>query len=162
MLESKRCIIRAFQRSDIREIRKLYKSEEVRKYLGGVPQAQTIDASLKEMERPKSGSYYWIIREKQTDEFIGLASLDPHHDGVNIELSYQLLPRWWGRGYATEILQVIIPYALNDLNLSKIVTETQTANIASCRLLEKVGMKKEQILFRFGAEQAIYSLQKKI
>jgi ribosomal-protein-alanine N-acetyltransferase len=58
--------------------------------------------------------------------------------------------------------QVIIPYALNDLSLTKIVAETQTANTASCRLLEKVVMKKEQILFRFGAEQAIYSLQKKI
>ncbi|ADC51691.1 hypothetical protein BpOF4_18250 [Alkalihalophilus pseudofirmus OF4] len=162
MLESKRCIIRGFQRSDITEIRKLYKSEEVRKYLGGVPQGESIELSLKELEYPPKGSFYWIIREKQTDEFIGLASLDPHHDGVNIELSYQLLPRWWGRGYATEILQLIVTHVLNDLNLTKIIAETQTANTASCRLLEKVGMKKEQILIRFGAEQAIYSLKKKI
>lgn len=55
---------------------------------------------------------------------------------------------------------MIINYALNELNLSRVVAETQTANTSSCRLLERVGMEIEKISIRFGAEQAIYSISK--
>lgn len=87
-------------------------------------------------------------------------SIGPHHDHVYSEISYQLLPIWRGDGYATEIVQVIIQFALNDLNLPKVIAETQTANIASCKLLEKLGMKFKGRIDRFGAEQAIYSIKK--
>jgi ribosomal-protein-alanine N-acetyltransferase len=42
----------------------------------------------------------------------------------------------WGAGYEAEVIRVIINYALNELNLSKVVAETQTANTSSCRLGE--------------------------
>lgn len=114
---------------------------------------------LDEMLNTSNKSYYWVVREKRTDDFIGLLSLGPHHDGVDLEVSYQLLPNWWGRGYATEVVQVIINYALNELNLPKVLAETQTANISSCKLLEKLGMELERKVNRFGAEQSIYSIK---
>ena len=91
---------------------------------------------------------------------MGLVSLDPHHEGVHLEISYQFLPCWWGKGYATEVLQVIINFALDDLNLSKVVAETQTTNKSSCRLLERLGMELERTIIRFGAEQAIYAINR--
>src|SRR3954452_17049237 len=94
-------------------------------------------------------SFYWVVREKQTHNFIGLVSLDTHHEGVNLEISYQFLPNWWGKGYATEVVRLIINYALNDLKLSMIVAETQTANTSSCRLLERLGMELERTIIRF-------------
>ncbi|WP_087919643.1 GNAT family N-acetyltransferase [Paenibacillus donghaensis] len=51
-------------------------------------------------------------------------------------------------------------YVFNDLNLTKVIAETQMANHSSCRLLEKVGMKLEQTVIRYGAEQAIYGIEK--
>lgn len=110
------------------------------------------------MLHSNDNSFYWVVREKHTDNFIGLVSLDLHHDGHYLEISYQFLPNWWGKGYATEVVQLIITFALNELNLSKIVAETQTANMSSCRLLEKLGMKLERTVSRFGNEQAIYSI----
>ena len=88
-----------------------------------------------------------------------LDAYNPHHDGVYLEISYQLLPNWWGAGYATEVVQVIINFALIELNLSKVIAETQTANTSSCKLLENLGMKLERTISRFGAEQAIYSIK---
>ena len=38
------------------------------------------------------------------------------------------------------------------------IAETQTANILSCKLLERVGMKLEQKIQRFGTEQTIYAI----
>ena len=112
------------------------------------------------MLNPSDNSFYWVIREKQTDTFIGLVSLDPHQDGVYLEISYQLLPNWWGKGYATEVVQTIINYAFNELHLTKILAETQTANKISCMLLKKLGMDLERTIMRYGAEQGIYSIIK--
>ncbi|MFD1412459.1 GNAT family N-acetyltransferase [Oceanobacillus jeddahense] len=158
MFESKRCTIKTFQKSDYVDVKKLYVDREVRKFLGGVRQEGSIEAALREMLHTNDGSFYWAVREKHTDNFIGLVSLDPHHDGTYLEVSYQFLPNWWGKGYATEVVQLVIDYGLNELNLPKIVAETQTANTSSCKLLERLGMELEKTISRFGAEQAIYSI----
>lgn len=159
MFETKRSSINTFQKSDFVDVKKLYLNRKVRKFLGGIRQEDSMDVVLDEMLNPSDCSFYWVIREKHTDKFIGLISIDPHHEGVYLEISYQFLPDWWGKGYATEAVQLIIKYALNELNLSKIVAETQTANKSSCRLLERLGMELERTISRFGAEQAIYSIK---
>jgi [ribosomal protein S5]-alanine N-acetyltransferase len=158
LVETGRCLIKRFQKSDYVDVKKLYVNEEVRKFLGGIRQEDSIITVLEEMLNASDNSFYWVVREKHTNDFIGLVSLDPHHDGADLEISYQLLPNWWGAGYATEVVKEIISFAVNELNLQKVVAETQTANQSSCRLLEKLGMEIERKIFRFGAEQAIYSI----
>ncbi|WP_413305938.1 GNAT family N-acetyltransferase [Bacillus sp. 1P10SD] len=159
MFETERCVIRCLQKSDFADVKKLYVNEDVRKYLGGVRPDDSIEVVFDEMLHSSNDSFYWVVSEKHTDDFIGMVSLDPHHDGDYLEMSYQLLPTWWGAGYATEVVQVIINFALDDLNLPKVIAETQIANRPSCRLLEKLGMNLEGTLSRFGAEQAIYSIK---
>ncbi|WP_346426610.1 GNAT family N-acetyltransferase [Bacillus sp. Y1] len=147
------------QKSDTMDVKKLYVNQKVRKYLGGTLQEHSIEQVLDDMLNAGTDSMYWVVREKHTEDFIGLVSLDPHHDGDYLEISYQLLPNWWGKGYASEVVQLLIHYALNELNLSKVIAETQTANTSSCKLLERLGMELERTISRFGAEQAIYSIQ---
>ena len=106
-----------------------------------------------------NNSYYWVIREKNTERLVGLVSLDSYHDGIHMQISYQLFPEYWNKGYATEIISVILHYSIEELNLNKVMAETQTANLASCRLLEKVGMKRVRKITRFNDEQAVYSLK---
>jgi [ribosomal protein S5]-alanine N-acetyltransferase len=72
-------------------------------------------------------------------------------------LSYEFHPDAWGHGYATEATRRALDFALNDLAFERLIAETQTANSASCRLLERLGMKEERRIQRFGAEQAIYA-----
>jgi [ribosomal protein S5]-alanine N-acetyltransferase len=141
LFETERCLIKRFQKSDYVDVKKLYVNEEVRKFLGGIRQEDSIITVLDEMLNASDNSFYWVVREKHTNDFIGLVSLDPHHDGADLEISYQLLPNWWGAGYATEVVKEIISFAVNELNLQKVVAETQTANQSSCRLLEKLGIK---------------------
>jgi [ribosomal protein S5]-alanine N-acetyltransferase len=147
------------KRSDYEDVEQLYRNHKVRKYLGGVREEASIGAVLDYMLNATKESYYWVVREKNTAEFIGLISIDQHHNGIDLEVSYQLLPKWWGAGFATEVVQHIVNYALNELKLSRVIAETQSANTSSCRLLERIGMQLEKKIYRFGAEQAIYSIQ---
>ncbi|WP_419875495.1 GNAT family N-acetyltransferase [Candidatus Pristimantibacillus sp. PTI5] len=75
-----------------------------------------------------------------------------------MEDSYEFLPNSWGHGYAEEVIRRLILYVFKELNQSKLIAETQSANRSSCRLLEKVGMKAEQTLYRFGDKQLIYGI----
>ena len=159
MFETNRCSIQTFRGTDFQDVSELYLNPQVRRFLGGIRQAEEMNEVLESMVNPAVDSYYWVIREKESQLFIGLVSLDPHHDGEYLEISYQFLPIWWGRGYGAEVVEKIIHYAFEELKLSKVVAETQIANDASCRLLEKVGMKLERTINRFGAEQAIYSIE---
>jgi ribosomal-protein-alanine N-acetyltransferase len=160
LFETDRCLINTIKKSDYVDIKSLYGNEKVRNYLGGIRSDNSIKEVFADMLNSGNDSYYWVVREKHTNNFIGLVSLDPHHDGVYLELSYQFLPECWGKGYATEVVRLLINYALNELKLSKVIAETQTANKSSCRLLERNGMKFERTITRFGAEQAIYSIHK--
>ncbi|EPY10146.1 MULTISPECIES: GNAT family N-acetyltransferase [Paenibacillus] len=159
LLETKRCTLTKLQASDYDNVRRLYVNEEVRKYLGGAwTEEEAITGSFRRMLASQEGASFWIIREKQTNAFIGLISLDTHHDGVSTEVSYELLPEWWGSGYAAETVTAVIDYAFRELGLPEVIAETQAANKASCRLLERIGMSFRDTVQRFGEQQAIYSI----
>src|SRR5699024_8560735 len=115
-----------------------------------------IHSQFKEMLHSGSDAWYWVVRDSKTNAFIGLISLDEHHSGKDIEISYQLAPRWWGAGYGTEAVGKIMSFAFSILKMPRIVAETQAANVPSRKLLEKLGMEKIDAFERFGAEQVLY------
>lgn len=158
-MQTTRCKLDPLQQSDLKYMQRIYSSHEVRKYLGGaVPVEYHLNKFLDALERSSTKeSYIWTVRLKENNDFIGVVSLDNHIDGRFKEISYEFLPQSWGSGYAAEVVVQLLMYALHELKLGKVIAETQTANTASCRLLEKVGMRLEHKLQRYGAEQALYS-----
>ena len=88
---------------------------------------------------------------------VGLVFISKHRDGEDSELSYQFSPDAWGMGYAIEATRRVLDFAMNDLSLGRLIAETQSANKASCRLLERLGMTEQRRVQRFGAEQIIYA-----
>lgn len=156
-MESERCIINEIQIGDYEEVKKLYFDNNVRKFLGGPISYENYNNCFKEMLNADD-SLYWTIRLKSTNEFIGLISLDTHHDGISKELSYQFLPIYWRKGYAIETIKIVINFAFKNLKFNKVISETQVKNKASCKLLNNLGMKVEEKIIRFNSEQYIFSL----
>ncbi|GEL76445.1 GNAT family N-acetyltransferase [Tenuibacillus multivorans] len=156
-METVRCQLNRLEEKDLDEVFRLFSNERVRQYLGGTIDEQAFRGKFQALLTDET-SWYWVVRLKHHNDFIGLVSLDKHHDQVSTEVSYQLLPEAWGQGVATEVIQKMINYAFEELSIARLVAETQSANLASCRLLEKVGMKLEQTVERFGAEQKIYKI----
>lgn len=157
ILETLRCILSAPEANDIEQVVRLYTDARVREFLGGPADAKTIRTQFRIIIDTDTTKNLWVVRCKTNRVFIGVVSLDPHHDGTDTEISYQLLPEWWGQGYAQEAVQAIVTYGLADLKLPRVIAETQTANMTSCRLLERVGMRFERHVERFGAAQSIYT-----
>ena len=65
-------------------------------------------------------------------------------------------PQVWGKGLAIEAVLACLDEGFKKLKFKRIIAITQKANIASCRLLEKIGMHLAQEFVRFNAEQRMY------
>ena len=159
MIKTARCELTTLKDSDWNLVMRLYTDAEVRRFLGGIVDLQTVRLRFLKMLESNLETQYWVIRAKDSSslEEIGIVSLTRHHNNIDTEISYQLLPEWWGKGYGTEAARAIVKYALTVMNLPRVVAETQIANIASCRLLESVGMGLERTVQRFGAKQGIFA-----
>lgn len=105
-----------------------------------------------------------VMIEKSSNKPIGTCSVH-NRDGVEgMDVGYALLPKFEGKGYATEGAQAMVNLALNFYGQTKVSGITNEANLGSCRVLEKLGFKasgyiqlpqvQERIkLFVFSAEK---------
>jgi ribosomal-protein-alanine N-acetyltransferase len=62
------------------------------------------------------------------------------------EIGYALVPSERGKGYCTEAIQLMVDYLFLSKDIARIQATTHTKNVASQRVLEKVGFKKEGTL----------------
>ena len=68
----------------------------------------------------------------------GCGFLGPPRDGV-AKMGYSVLPQFQRQGYATEMVRELVNWALGQQGVVRIVAETEWANPASVRVLEKAG-----------------------
>jgi [ribosomal protein S5]-alanine N-acetyltransferase len=91
--------------------------------------------------------YMLALVSKNDGRLIGAAEMnirDFHHR--NGEIGYIIHPDYWGKGMATEAAEKMISIGFNHFNLHRIQATCDPDNIASYKVLEKIGMKKEGIL----------------
>ncbi|MFJ6569098.1 GNAT family N-acetyltransferase [Streptomyces sp. NPDC091292] len=102
------------------------------------------------------------VKDKNTDAaVIGLVSVEPDtRRGNRAEVSYQLLPEYWGLGYAGEAVGRVVAWVLDhvDVGPPAVVAVTQEANTRSRRLLERMGMGVVDRFVEFDAPQVMYSI----
>jgi [ribosomal protein S5]-alanine N-acetyltransferase len=153
-LETSRCFLTRLTPDDQPSFLRLKTTPEIRRYLGGV--LSTEEALSRFEEALKCDNF--VVRDRASGQFMGLITLDSHHGGPDTEISYEFLPEFQGKGYATEALIACIGHAFESLGLTRLVAETQAANLSSRRLLERAGMIPERTLRRFGEEQIVYSI----
>ena len=59
------------------------------------------------------------------------------------DIGYELAPKYWGRGYATEAALAIVDFGFRELGLHRVSSWCIADNAASARVLEKVGLRLE-------------------
>ena len=64
------------------------------------------------------------------------------------DIGYELSPRYWGRGYATEAARAMVDFGFRHLGLRRISSWCIADNVASARVLERLGFVQEGRLRR--------------
>jgi RimJ/RimL family protein N-acetyltransferase len=89
----------------------------------------------------------YIIMLKETNEVIGM--IDPRIEGSKVGIGYGAARAHWGKGYVSEATRVIIEWAFQQSLIYRVYATTDTENVASQRVLQKVGMQCEGILRKY-------------
>ena len=80
----------------------------------------------------------------------------PPRDGT-AEIGYSVLPQFQGRGNATELVRELVRWALAQPGVTRVVAETEWANPASVRVLNKAGFVHRGPAAEPGGERFEYS-----
>lgn len=146
VLETDRLLLRRFELQDYKDVYTFGSNEEVNRYTGDVPISSyenakklIYDVWLNDYENYGYGRL--AVIHKADNKLIGFAGLKFLPELNETDLGYRLLPRYWGKGLATEASQKIVDYGKNDLRLKRIIGIAMAENPASSRVLEKVGFK---------------------
>jgi ribosomal-protein-alanine N-acetyltransferase len=147
-LKSKRLTLRLATIEDLEDIHYLHSFPEVDEFnTTGIPEnlAQTKTVMMPLFAANlKSEKYTIIVNVKGTDTFVGMVGVfpgKPKYDSA--EVWYKILPKEWGKGYATEILQALIQFCFKTLKAHRVEAGCAVKNLASIRVMEKAGMKQE-------------------
>jgi len=82
--------------------------------------------------------------EKASGDFVGFCGLKYLDTSSEIEVGYRLAKKFWRRGLATEAARASLRYGFETLGLDRIVAVVQPENAASCRVIEKTGLRYEK------------------
>jgi RimJ/RimL family protein N-acetyltransferase len=155
-LETKRLVLRAPTDDDLEVIVRMLTDPAVRGYLGGPVPEDRARAALSGPLDERWGSF--LVTRTDTGEVVGSCLLD--RDNGELEVSYQLLPEHWGHGYAREAVTRVLSWAWANTDARRVIAVTQTANTASIRLLEVLGMHVEEEFEDHGAPQTRFEMRR--
>jgi RimJ/RimL family protein N-acetyltransferase len=149
-LTTNRLQLRIITPDDLGDIHQLHSLPETDRYNTlGIPENKAVTEAivqqwLDQQQTEPNQHFTWRIADKATQQFIGLIALHLGEERFKLgEVWYKLLPSFWGQGLATEALRAILKFSFEELHLHRIEAGCATENLASARVLEKVGMRRE-------------------
>jgi ribosomal-protein-alanine N-acetyltransferase len=148
-LETERLLLRRFTLDDIDAFNELGTNPQAIRYVGNQPFAsvevarQTL-AAAPLADYAKHGYGRFACVWKQTGQVIGFCGPKFLPDTGEVDLGYRFLPDFWGIGLATESARASIDYARRHLGLRRLVGWVHPENVASARVLTKVGFSFER------------------
>lgn len=125
--------------------------EEVTKYMTWQPHF-CIETTQKYLQRcldelEAKTAFFWVILPEKKSKPIGMIRLQLQ--GFRVEMGYVLARPYWNKGLMTEALQFMVDWVIAQPNIYRVWAVCDCENIASARVLEKIGMTREGILHRW-------------
>lgn len=148
IIETERLFLRRWRESDVMSFAKICADKEVMRFIGS-GDTMTEDQARADIDKYEkcwsdNGFGQLAVCMKRSGQFIGFAGLDRHrllHEYSGIaEIGWRFSRETWGRGYATEAALAVTDFAINDRQLCQLISVCQAKNIASERIMQKIGM----------------------
>ena len=92
-------------------------------------------------------AFPWTLWMKNDGSLAGM--IDARVAGGSVDIGYVLRRDLWRRGLMTEAVRFVVEWALSRPDVYRVWATCDVENVASARLLESVGMKREGVLRRW-------------
>ena len=100
------------------------------------------------------GCCQWAVIHKADACLIGYCGFVVTANGP--EIGWRLAPEYWGHGLATEAARHVMRFGFGSLGFDRIIATVQSANLASLRITEKLGLRHVTRLQRHGREIQLF------
>ena len=147
-LHTERLILRSFTLKDAQDVQRLAGERDIAANLTNMPHPyedgmaeEWIRSCYEKFENGQEVNF--AITLKTTGSLVGGTGLRIEQKHDRAELGYWIGKPYWGNGYATETAQAVVTYAFEALKLNRILAYHYKRNIASERVLQKIGMQYE-------------------
>jgi RimJ/RimL family protein N-acetyltransferase len=156
VLETERLVLRRIDVDDAPFILRLLNEPSFLRFIGdkGVrnlddARAYIVSGPLDMYARFGHGLYLVKLRDGTS---IGMCGLIRRATLADADIGFAFLPEFWGRGYAYEAARAVLDYGARALGLTRIVAIASQDNLASAKLLGKLGLCFERHLDLGGGD----------
>jgi RimJ/RimL family protein N-acetyltransferase len=152
IIETPRLTLRPPLVADAETIFTIYAQDvEVAKYMIWRPHKnieETRDFMRRCISAWEDGSAYpWVITRKEDGRLIGM--IESRVKGFSMDIGYVLARVYWGTGYIPEAARPVVDWGLSQDGIFRVWAVCDIDNLASARVLEKIGMRREGTLRRW-------------
>ena len=141
-LETPRLVIRRFRPDDWKAVYEYMSDREVVAYL---PEGRMTEAQTREFLAKHTGDNpeALAVTLKADGALVGHVAFHPWFAPRTYEIGWAFNRRYHGQGYATEAARALLEYWFERLGLHRVIATCQPENVASYRVMEKLGMRRE-------------------
>lgn len=100
----------------------------------------------------------WLMTDARTGDSIGDSGLLLLREYGWIDLGFRLGQQHWGKGFATEAASAWVRAAFDEFHINRLGAFVHPENVASIRVLEKLGFHAERQDIVMGMEAIVFSL----
>lgn len=150
-IETERLILRDLYNEDAQGIYDLDSDPEVHNFLGKKP-IKSLDEAVEiiefiNLQYQENGIGRWAVIDKESKNFIGWSGFKFITTPINgrknyYDLGYRFIRKFWGKGFASESAKACLNYGFNKMNQKEFFAMADKKNLASNKILEKIGMIK--------------------
>ena len=155
-IETQRLFLKCVDHSDRDFIFEEFQNDYINKYLYDMEPMTDIQQAddlieFYNLKEPRNQSR-WVLIDKLENKKMGTCGFHLWDRKENkVELGFELMQQFTGRGYMTEAVAAMIEFTRNKMKVNKIIGIVYIDNIKCKRLLEKFAFKnvgKEECIFR--------------
>lgn len=151
VLETERLALRHAAAEDAEFMLRLLNEPSFIRFIGdrGV---RTLDDAQRYIADRLVGSYerhgygLYVVERREEPGPIGICGLVKRDALLDADIGFAFLPEFWSAGYAHESAAAVKQYALGTLGLPRLLAITNDDNVASIRLVEKLGLEFVRML----------------
>ncbi len=165
-LETSRLVLRPLTEADADAVYAISNEPRVRRYLWddepvSVEAVEGVISRSSESFAETGLGVFGVRRRGGDGRLIGYCGLLRVPGTAGVELFYALLPRWWGRGLATEAARACLRFGFEEIGLEQVVAGADSPNAASRRVISKLGMEPAGFINPAAPDVPYYALDRR-
>lgn len=163
-LTTARLVLRGFTEDDVDPLYRILSDADALRYFPDPrpPSRERVQKiisnQLQHWEEHRYG--WWALEPRSNEELIGWSGLQFIPETAEVEVGYLLGQPFWGQGLATEAAQACVQYGFEQLGLETIVGIVHPENVASQRVIEKLGLSFVDRTRYFGMDCYHYRMER--